>query len=155
MKQRKKFLINWYSNSVYKSYWLNKFINRLFFKGKKEYIERHLYSCFSFLKGMSNYPLLIFYEILDMVKPIILLKWIRKGKNYYQVPKLIHRTDSYKTAILWISYVVKKNNSLGFFKKIFVEFVGILCFNDSKLFTIKRNLYSVGLTNRTFVNYIW
>ena len=64
-----------YNEGLYNSKWLSKFINKFCIQGKKLQIEKIIYYSFFLTKKKLNYyPIFIFFEVLEKIKPSIGLK---------------------------------------------------------------------------------
>jgi ribosomal protein S7 len=61
-----------YKEGIFQSYFLSKFINKLPLPYKKFSIEKIIYFTFYLIKkNLKYYPLFIFFEVLEKIKPSI------------------------------------------------------------------------------------
>jgi ribosomal protein S7 len=80
----KKDLVNLNENPFYKSYWINKFINKFMKHGRKNLVEKQVYDAFIRIKRQINEnPAALVLKSIDMQRPMIgLTKHIKRvGKK--------------------------------------------------------------------------
>lgn len=91
-------------DSVNNSLWFQKILGKFTKCGKMEILFFKLVRVLKLYKRVTEVPILLLYEVLELLKPQIFLKWkiknMRKHKQvYYQVPYPISEIRQYRIAI--------------------------------------------------------
>ena len=107
--QKKNFIIN--------SIFFEKLNNKLFIKGFKEKYLKIIYICWNFLKISKMKPRLLFFLILEKIKPIFFfqkkIKKIKKKKKIVYKPVLLSIKQRYIVSLKWFLLPLKKKQSLN------------------------------------------
>lgn len=95
-----------YTDGIYSSYWVGRFINMFIIKGKKKTAARHMYQAFAQLKySLREMPLLVLLEILEKLKPTFRLrKYIRKRNIIKEYPFVAKQSRRYIMVIQWLKH---------------------------------------------------
>lgn len=148
----------WKPIAVLNSFWLNKFINILMFKGKKLKIQKIIFNLFFLLKQSFFFdPIFIFFNVLDILRPALELNNIKIGKKNYSIPVPILFFRQYLIVLRWFKLYFQKSKNITKLKnKLFneINFL-ILQKNQSELWKIKSLLYQKALTNRVYSHFRW
>jgi len=153
-----KLKILWNKYPVINSIWYSKFTNQLMRKGKKEAIEKTLRLTFKQLKSVTTLPYTFFFESFFLTKCTVMLKWIRKGKIFHQVPIFISINQQYRLAMYLFSKFIVSNvrkNRTTMDSKLFSELVNIIFNKTSEVLAYKENQYSVSVYNQALVKFNW
>lgn len=153
-----KILIFWNKDMLFDSIWINKFINQCVWSGKKEKIELYLVECLKILKSVSNSVISYFFEALFLVKPIILLRWLRLGRKWHQVARPIHEELQYRMGFFLLARVFRLKNKKIIKKpyiKLFEDLISIVHDRKSKLLDFKSDMYSIAIFNRSLFRFKW
>lgn len=139
---------------IFYSWFITKFINNLMSNGKKSKVESSMFNAFSYLKiKYKKNPQLLFFLILQKIKPIINVKLVGFGKKRFIIPIILPLIKQYKLAIKWLAISIKHRPEQSLEQKIISEFSNIL---DNKLTEClkKRNLiYFQASKNKHLINY--
>ena len=88
---------------IYNSVLVSKFVNLVMRRGKKTLAQKIVYSVLKKLEEQHKKPALdIFTEVLDKVRPTVLLKARRVGGSNLQVPVPVDREKGLIIAMRWI-----------------------------------------------------
>lgn len=93
-----------YTEGIFYSNRLSKFINYCFFRGRSHRIEKILYQSLFLIKfKLSCCPLYLFFEVLEKIKPSIGLRLYKRKKRKTHtvsaVPFVLSSVARYKKAI--------------------------------------------------------
>lgn len=140
---------------IFSSWFISKFINNLMSRGNKNKVENSVFKAFSILKTKYNKkPLLLFFLVLQKVKPIINIKIIGFGKKKYSIPYNLSLLTQYKVAIKWLALSIKKRKEFSLEQKIVNEFTSILNNGSSDCLKKRNTLYFQAQRNKHLINYI-
>lgn len=108
------------------------------------------------LKGVTSFLVIYFFEALFLLKPLILLRWLRLGRKWHQVARPIHEELQYRMGFFFLSRVFRIKNKKVRKKphvKLFNELVGLIHDKKSKLLDFKNDLYNIALYNRSLFRF--
>ena len=93
-----------YLEYIYGNFLLSYFIQKLNTKGKKMLYERILFQSFFLIKiKLRDNPYLIFFDVLEKIKPIISIKLKKKifknKKKFIIIPINLNKYQQYQQAI--------------------------------------------------------
>jgi len=154
----KKLIIFWNKEIVFKYIWLKKFINQCVWQGKKQKIELYFYRTIKLLKETTLVPILYFYEALFILKPLILLRWIRRGRKWHQVARPVHEELQFRTGFYFLakSFRLRYNaNKKSPYLKLYEEVLNLIHDKRSKFLDFKNDIYSIALYNRSLFRFKW
>jgi len=151
-----------YNEGVFNSKWLSKFINKWFLLGRKFYIEKIIYCTFFILKSNLNYyPLFIFFEVLEKIKPYIGLKinkykWgNKKNKKIKVSPYILSLSAQYNKSIFWLTKSIKLRKESNLSLKIYYEFYDIIFNTTSNCLRKKKDYYKYIIMFKSIKNFKW
>lgn len=140
------------------SLWVNKFTNILTYSGKKKKSEKIIFNYFFLLKKqfLIN-PILIFFYILELLKPSFDFNRIKIGKKMHEIPVPIDLFRQYSLALrrFKLFFQKAKNNKKFELKLINETNFLFLKKNQSELLKFKYNNFQKAKANRAFVHYRW
>lgn len=152
----KKMKKKWKKDSIYLTFWFNKFINILMKSGKKSTIQKNINIAFILLKEkLAILPIFIYFEILDLVSPNIELIPKRLGRNWFRIPVPITGKRSKILGNSWLYKSIKFSNIKLLYLKIYKEFISIYIYKQSDSLKKKEQVYKLSIFNRTHDNYRW
>lgn len=127
----KSFLL-YYSNC----FWFNMFINCLMFKGRCLTIRTIVRDFLFIFKFKHNIlPLILFYEILELLRSPFFLTPYRRGANLYFLPLFVRREKQYRAAVKWFINSVNITDLGGkrilIIEKLLYRFEEILLLNSN------------------------
>ena len=150
----KKIKIIWIKNSVFNSLWFHKLINQLMRKGKKEVSEKIFFLAIKNLRSVTLVQNLFFWEAIFLIKPIILTHWVRNGKTYQQLPKIISTMKQYSIAIFFFSLRLKMNKTNpNIIQTILKELFEIIFTKTSKILEFRDDIHKIGIYNQAFIRF--
>jgi ribosomal protein S7 len=132
----------------------NKFINKGFKHGKKEYFETALLKVLMIISRKVKIPgIFLVFEIFELAKPIIALSPKLKKKKRVLVPFLpsVHRMYSY--AFKWVIEMFRAKPALPVTLSYKIENVFLrllLNFSSTSCYDEKKKLYTVATENRVY-----
>lgn len=153
-----KLIIFWNKDILFNRIWINKFINQCVWKGKKHKIELYYFNTLKLLKSVTSFLILYFFEALFLVKPIILLRWLRLGRKWHQVARPIHEELQYRMGFFLISRAFRLKNKKLVNKpeiKLFEELIALVQDKKSKLLDFKNDMYNIAIFNRSLFRFKW
>jgi ribosomal protein S7 len=71
--------------------------------GKQTVIEGVVHNSLKLLKNVTTLGLFYFFECLFIIKPVILLRWVRKGRFFYQVARPVHEELQLRVGCFFIA----------------------------------------------------
>lgn len=154
----KRLKILWIKNSMFQSRWLTKFINGLTRNGNKAFIERMYEKAFIKLKTITKAPHLLIFDVLCMIKPIFLMRWIRKAKHYFSIPKMASTSKQYRFAIYMFSKLILTRRSKKNYKipdMVIDAIMSVYVRKNSELVDFKNDMYNTAVFNRSKVRFKW
>lgn len=84
-------------------YLIRKFINHLMYDGKKEKAEKIFLNTLKILKLKENKDgILIFLKALEKCKPLVDIRFVRRGGASYQIPVPLKEKRSISLGIKWL-----------------------------------------------------
>lgn len=140
--------------NIYNSLWFSKFNNKLVMPWLQS--NDFLLKSFKLLKIQKNYSgIFIFYEILEVGKPSMMTKKIRRGKQFYDVPNPLTTQAAYDISLQNFITLINKNTiAVTFYKKIFFVMCDFLSSN-SQILNMKNDLHKLVIVNRAYLHYRW
>ena len=158
LASKHKLIILWNKDLLFDYIWINKFVNQCIWEGKKDKVENYYYKSLALLKSVTSFLVLYLFEALFLIKPLILLRWLRLGKKWHQIARPIHEELQYRMGFFLLSKMFKlKNRKLS--KKphvrLFDELISLVHDKRSKLLDFKNDMYNIALFNRSLFRFKW
>lgn len=143
---------------VYKSRQVSRLINRVMRSGKKDIAQKHVYEAFDLIKKqLKEEPLVVFYQVLENVKPSMEVRTRRVGGAAYQVPMPVKGDRKESLAVRWLVLCARKrpNKEYHTFKeKLAAELVD--AFNrQGGAVAKKKEIERIAAANRAFAHFRW
>lgn len=143
-------------DTIYNSYWLLKFLNKLIKKGKKHKSEKLFYNILYKIKTIKH-PLKLYFNIILKSKFLLNTQLKRLGKYFYKIPYLVKFPQNYKSGISKIiNTIIIKRTGKNLTDKIYFELLNIY-FNPKLSNTLisKKQTYKIVQKNRAFMHFRW
>ena len=140
---------------VYGSVLLQKFINKLMFRGKKCVAEKVVYSALKEVKEKTNKdPMEVFEKALGNVTPVLEVKARRVGGATYQVPVEVSRKRGQAIAIQWIRNAARSRGAKSMIKGLALELVDA-CNGTGESIKKREDLHKTAEANKAFAHFRW
>lgn len=137
------------------SFFFNKIISCLSDRGKRGFVLGQFYGSFFKLKECTIAPILLFFEAFEKVKPVLIVRMMRKGKGELQIPIPSNEYRLYKVGIKWIASAIKIYSTTPLSVNIASEIVKIVVEGNSQVLQRQKLLYAVAIENRALTHYRW
>lgn len=142
----------YYFEYVYKHFLLSQFLQILNTQGKKILYEKALFFCFFLIKlKLRENPFLVFFEIIEIIKPTMYIKIKKKNKKKKKkkkvklimvIPLTLDKFHQYKKATEFLqlgSTII--SHQLNYKIKLFYELINIYLYNQSFIFRKRKEIY--------------
>lgn len=139
----------------YGSMVVEKFINRMMTRGKKQVARRIVYDAMETVRDKSKEePLSVFLKALENVKPMVEVKSRRVGGSTYQVPVEIQNKRREALAMRWIIQAARARAGSAMSTRLGVELLD--AFNSTgTAFKKKEDTHRMAEANKAFSHYRW
>ena len=140
---------------MYSSVIVEKFVNRMMFRGKKMVARKILYDAMDSIKEKANEePLPVFLKALENVKPMVEVKSRRVGGSTYQVPVEIKDKRREALAMRWIIQAARARAGSSMSTRLSTELLD--AFNSTgTAFKKKEDTHRMAEANKAFSHYRW
>lgn len=137
----------------YGSQVLQRFINKVMWRGKKSVAERALYDAFDIIeKKTGENPLEVFEKALSNVKPMVEVKSRRVGGSTYQVPIEVKAEKKEAIAMRWIINYARSRKGIPFCQKLASELMD--AYNNTGLSIKKKeDTHKMAEANRAYAHF--
>lgn len=153
---RKKLMLKWRNDSLYNSHWLTKFSNKLMKNGKKTFIHKKIQKCFQELKLVKTiYPKILFFEMLELIKPTIEMIPRKISKNYKYIPTPVVYPRNYKLVLMFIAKEIKKQPESKLEYRIYSQLINLVENKKSAIFNDIEIIYQLAVKNKAFTSFAW
>ena len=148
--------ISWPADTLYRSIWIAKLINKLTTSGKKTQAEKIMLDCLTHVNQASRgNVLLIVHEAIELLRPSLAIVVRRIGRRYYQVPVPLKIRRQHTMALNWLLTVVKGNSKAIAAETLAEELLNTYFLKRSESLRQKEQLYQTVIKNRAFNHYRW
>ncbi len=140
---------------VYENQLVQKFVNCLMFKGKKNVAQGIVYDAFEIIKQRANDdPLKIFKKAVDNVKPTLEVKTRRVGGANYQVPVEVNRNRQTSLSLRWLIGYARERGEKSMIERVAAE---LLDAANNRGGAIKKrdDTHRMAEANKAFAHYRW
>jgi ribosomal protein S7 len=123
--------------------------------GKKSLIETKILNIITFINfKLKKQFFFLFFECIEIIKPIMGINLSRFKKKEYRVPCSIKFLKQYKVAIHWLVLNINIKQKVTNFELIFfLELMNIFFFKESSVFIKRFSLYNMVNDNRRFMRF--
>jgi len=148
---KREILSEWKYHSVL----IQKFINKINFRGKKAVAERIVYRAMDLLREKTKGdPVKVVTDAVEKVRPLLEVKPRRVGGATFQVPVEVRPDRSYSLALRWIIEYACQRKGKPMFQKLAEELLD--AYQGQGLAIKKReDTHKMAEANRAFAHYRW
>ncbi|MDI6640834.1 MAG: 30S ribosomal protein S7 [Elusimicrobiota bacterium] len=134
---------------------VQRFINKINFRGKKTVAEKILYSAFDLIKEKTNQdPLKVFEQAIENARPLLEVRPRRIGGATYQVPIEVRKIRGETIAMRWLIQFARQRKGIPMFKKLAEEI--LLAYKKEGAVIKKReDTHKMAEANKAFAHYRW
>lgn len=154
----KKLRIFWKKETIFNSMWLLKLIKQCMRHGKLELMEKVIYKSLKLLKNITVLGLFYFFECIFIVKPIIILRWVRKGRFFYQVARPIHEELQLRMGCFFLAKFLRikwRRKELTLAEKLYSEIFNVIFTKKSKILDFRNDIYNIAEYNMSMFRHKW
>jgi ribosomal protein S7 len=149
-----------YKEGIFKSKWLSKFINSLFFTGKRWKSENFAYDSFFALKFFFVINILfLFLEVLERLKPWVGLRlqhiMYNKKQKIQAYPITLNKGTQYTKAINWLIRSIQLRQETNFCTRISNEIKSIIFNELTNSIIKKKEYYKYAIMFKSKKNFKW
>nr|YP_009237690.1 ribosomal protein S7 [Trachydiscus minutus]AML60699.1 ribosomal protein S7 [Trachydiscus minutus] len=135
-------------------YLMRKFVNHIMIDGKKRKAERVFEKSLFFvkLKERQN-PVVIFFKALNLSKPFVEVRSVRRGGATYQIPVPLKEKRAISLSMKWILQAAKKKKGI-----LSLNLANILVEaskNQGDSVKKKESIHLTALKNRSLTHFRW
>ena len=146
----------WPTDTLYRSIWIAKLINKLTTSGKKTQAEKIMLDCLTNLNQVSRgNVLLIIHEAIELLRPTLTIVTRRVGRRHYQVPVPLRIRRQHTTALNWLLAAVQSHPRKEAARTLADEFINTYYLKRSESLRQKEKLYQTVIKNRAFNHFRW
>lgn len=134
---------------------IQKLINKVMIKGKKELAEKIVFQALSEIKlRMSQNPYEIAIKAIEITKPYVEVKSIRIAGSTYMVPIEISENRQISLSLKWLVDYARIRGNYKMYQKLALELMD--AYNKSgNAIKKKEELHKMAEANRAFSHYRW
>ncbi|MDP6680479.1 MAG: 30S ribosomal protein S7 [Pelagibacteraceae bacterium] len=144
-----------YPDPNYKSTTLSKFVNFMMFDGKKTTAEKIIYTAFAQIKNKTKeYPIKIFNEAVNNIRPNLEVRSRRVGGATYQVPVEVKTSRSQTLALRWLLDASRKRKNKNMSDRLFNELMDAYQKKGSAI-KKREETHRMAESNKAFAHYRW
>ncbi len=139
---------------VYQSVTVEKFINRVMERGKKNVARKIVYGALDKIKAAGLDPLATFEEALRNVGPVMEVRSRRVGGANYQVPHEVRPERRLALAIRWILEAAQSKSGRPMIDRLTDELLAAAK-NEGEAIKKRENVHKMAEANRAFAHFAW
>lgn len=134
---------------------VNKLINYVMKRGKKNVARKLVYGAFDIIKERTNKnPLEVFLKAVNNVKPMIEVRSRRIGGATYQVPTEVRPERQIALAFRWIINFARERKDKSFANKLAAELIAASN-NEGASIKKKDDTHRMAEANKAFAHFKW
>lgn len=140
----------------YNSVLVQRFINKINFRGKKSVAMKIVYGAFDIIKQKLNTdPLEVFTQTIENARPLVELKPRRIGGATYQVPVEVPQYRGETLAMRWIIECARQRKGKPMKEKLAEEIIAAYKKENSAVIKKREDTHKMAEANRAFAHYRW
>lgn len=140
----------------YNSILLQRFINKINYRGKKNLAMKIVYGAFDIIKEkLHEEPFKIFTQAIENARPLVELKPRRIGGATYQVPVEVPQYRGETLAMRWIIECAKQRKGKPMKEKLAEEIIAAYKKENSAVIKKREDTHKMAEANRAFAHYRW
>jgi small subunit ribosomal protein S7 len=142
-------------DAVYANVQVQKFINKMMWKGKKSVVEKLFYGALDMASEKIKKPQLeIFEKALNNVRPLMEVKPRRVGGATYQIPIEVPEDRGLSISMQWIRENARKRQGHSMIEKLSAELID--AYNGVGPAMKKReDTHKMAESNKAFAHFRW
>ncbi len=142
-------------DAVYGSVTVQRFINKMMWKGKKSIVETILYGALDAASAKIKKPQLeVFEKALNNVRPLMEVKPRRVGGATYQIPIEVPQERGLSISMQWIRENARKRQGHSMIEKLSAELLD--AYNGVGASMKKReDTHKMAESNKAFAHFRW
>jgi small subunit ribosomal protein S7 len=139
----------------YNSAKVEKLINYIMERGKKNAARTVVYKAFDLVKEKTKTePLEVYEEVLKNVGPLMEIRSKRVGGANYQVPHEVRPERRMALALRWIIEAAKSRKGMPMHERLAEEFI-LANKNEGEAVRKRENVHKMAEANRAFAHFAW
>ncbi len=131
----------------YGSTLIEKFIKKLMRHGSYNKIRTILQQLVFIGRQPNKIFIYNFFEMLELLRPFIKIKTLKRGRNITNLPTILTRAQQYNTAITWFCRAIQNKKQDALNKRILNELKSVLT-KQSAAYEVKETLKNKIIENR-------
>lgn len=142
---------------IYQSELVQRFINIVMWRGKKNAARKIVYEAFSMLEEKYGNPekaLSAFHKAYNNVMPLIEVRSRRVGGSVYQIPREVSEVRGRSLALRWLIEAASDRSDKSMGLRIGNEVLDA-CEERGGAFKKKLDVHKMAEANRAFSHYAW
>ncbi len=140
---------------VYSSTQVEKLINYIMERGKKNAARKVVYDCFAVLAEKTKQdPLEVYETALKNVGPLMEIRSKRVGGANYQVPHEVRPERRLALSLRWIIEAAKSKKGKPMAEKLSAELMAAAN-NEGEAVRKRENVHKMAEANRAFAHFAW
>ncbi len=142
-------------DAVYGSVLVQKFINKMMFKGKKSTVESILYGALdSAAQKLKKTPREVFEKAINNVRPLMEVKPRRVGGATYQVPVEVPEERGQAISMQWIRENARSRGGHSMAEKLAAEFMDAYGGVGASM-KKREDTHKMAESNKAFAHFRW
>lgn len=140
----------------YNSQLVQRFINKINYRGKKNLAMKIVYGTFDLIKERTGEdPLKVFVQAIENVRPLVELRPRRIGGATYQVPVEVPQVRGETLAMRWIINFARQRKGKPIIEKLTEEILAAYKKEGSAAIKKREDTHKMAEANRAFAHYRW
>lgn len=140
----------------YNNILVQRFINKINYRGKKNLAMKIVYGAFDILKEKTGEdPLKVFLQAIENVRPLVELKPRRIGGATYQIPVEVPQIRGESMAMRWIITFARTRKGKPMKEKLAEELLAAYKKESSQAIKKREDTHKMAEANRAFAHYRW
>ncbi|MDW8056487.1 MAG: 30S ribosomal protein S7 [Elusimicrobiota bacterium] len=140
----------------YNSVLVQRFINKINYRGKKNLAMKIVYDAFDIIKEKLNEdPLKVFIQAVENSRPLVELRPRRIGGATYQVPVEVPQYRGETLAMRWLIEYARQRKGKPMREKLAEEIISAYKKENSAVIKKKEDTHKMAEANRAFAHYRW
>mgnify|MGYP000288936570 CR=1 FL=1 len=134
---------------------VQRFINKINYRGKKTIAEKICYCAFDLIKQKTNQdPLKVFEQAIENTRPLLEVRPRRIGGATYQVPIEVPKIRGETIAMRWLIQFARQRKGIPMFKKLAEEI--LLAYNkEGPVIKKREDTHKMAEANKAFAHFRW
>jgi len=141
---------------IYNSTKIEKFINYVMERGKKDTANKIIYKTFDYIKEKepTKKPLDVFEDAIKNSSPLMEVRSRRIGGANYQVPREVRPERRLSLSMRWIIDAAKSKKGSAMYKKLGDEII-LASKGEGEAVKKRENTHKMAESNKAFAHFSW